>query len=89
LSFLLIHHLDGDVRAVSLTLVASDASFLLQDLIPFEGEDMGRTDLHTEEASLAVDLVPHHVESWHHSGISTLSDSSPPETVSLLSTFMA
>jgi hypothetical protein len=60
-SLSLIHHLDGDVRAITFTLITANTAIPLHDLIRFEGEDLNRTDLHADEATLTVDLVPNHI----------------------------
>jgi hypothetical protein len=63
---LLIHHFNGNVRAIAFALITADTSLLLQDLIHFERKDLNRTDLHTEQASLAIDLVPNDIQSRLH-----------------------
>lgn len=56
-----IHHLDGKIRAVAFALITPDASWFFNDLIHLKREDILRTDLHTEDASLAIDFVPDHI----------------------------
>jgi hypothetical protein len=58
LIFSLIHYLDGNVRTIALALVASDTTRLLYNLIHLKGENPNRTDLHTDDTSLAVKLIP-------------------------------
>jgi len=56
-----IHHLNGDVRAVAFALIAPDTSWFLYDFIHLKGENTHRTDLHTEDTSLAEGFVPDHI----------------------------
>jgi hypothetical protein len=69
------HHLDGDVRAVIFALETSNAAFFFNDFVPFKRENLNRADLHTDQTSLTVDLVPNHVSPWDHNPICEVSRS--------------
>jgi hypothetical protein len=43
--------------------MATDAPFLLHDLIAFEGKDLNRTDFDAEDAPFAVEFIPDHIQS--------------------------
>jgi hypothetical protein len=64
-----IHHLNGNVRAIAFTLVASDASGLFRNLVHLPRKDLNRTDFHAEEASFTEELIPDHIQSWLHTEI--------------------
>jgi hypothetical protein len=66
LIFPLIHHLDGDVRAVAFTLVAPDATRLFYNFIHLKGEDTDRADFHADDATLAIGFVPEDTQPWFH-----------------------
>jgi hypothetical protein len=66
------HHLDGDVRAVIFALETSNAAFFFDDFVPFKRENLNRADLHTDQTSLTVDLVPNHVSPWDHNPIAPI-----------------
>jgi hypothetical protein len=61
-SLSLIHHLYGDVRTITLTLITSNASILFHNLIQFERKDLDWADLYTEQAAFTVNLVPNHIQ---------------------------
>jgi hypothetical protein len=63
---LLIHHLDGDIRAIGFALITTNTSRFFHDLILFEEENLFRTDFDTKDTPLAIDLVPLDVESRFH-----------------------
>jgi hypothetical protein len=42
-------------------LITADTSLLFQDLVHFQRKDLNGTNLHTEQASLAIDLVPNDI----------------------------
>jgi hypothetical protein len=66
---LLIHHFDGDIRAIGFTLITTNASRFFHDLILFKKENLFRADFDTKDAALAIDLIPLDVESRFHSKI--------------------
>jgi len=63
---LFLHHLNGDIRAITFTLIASNTSRLLGDFVSHKGENLDRTDLYTNDAAFAIDLIPDNIQPRLH-----------------------